>query len=93
MIVDQPKASHKHHAYAKHIFNYGKAIEKFPNYLSIHAGGIIISERPLSYHTALLQMPKGFPITYFDMYGACFLYTSDAADERSSVDLGGRRFI
>ena len=24
---------------------------------------------------------------------ACLLYTSDAADERSSVDLGGRRFI
>ncbi len=23
----------------------------------------------------------------------CFLYTSDAADERSSVDLGGRRII
>ena len=23
----------------------------------------------------------------------CLLYTSDAADERSSVDLGGRRFI
>src|SRR5678816_4891131 len=23
--------------------------------------------------------------------GACLLYTSDAADERSSVDLGGRR--
>ena len=28
-------------------------------------------------------------------YGAlrCLLYTSDAADERSSVDLGGRRII
>ena len=25
--------------------------------------------------------------------GACLLYTSDAADERSSVDLGGRRII
>ena len=24
---------------------------------------------------------------------ACLLYTSDAADERSSVDLGGRRII
>ena len=23
----------------------------------------------------------------------CLLYTSDAADERSSVDLGGRRFL
>ena len=25
--------------------------------------------------------------------GTCLLYTSDAADERSSVDLGGRRTI
>ena len=27
------------------------------------------------------------------MYCFCLLYTSDAADERSSVDLGGRRII
>ena len=27
------------------------------------------------------------------MESACLLYTSDAADERSSVDLGGRRII
>ena len=26
-------------------------------------------------------------------YRNCLLYTSDAADERSSVDLGGRRII
>ena len=26
-------------------------------------------------------------------YRDCLLYTSDAADERSSVDLGGRRII
>ena len=26
-------------------------------------------------------------------YVPCLLYTSDAADERSSVDLGGRRII
>ena len=26
-------------------------------------------------------------------YEICLLYTSDAADERSSVDLGGRRII
>ena len=28
-----------------------------------------------------------------DAGGPCLLYTSDAADERSSVDLGGRRII
>ena len=27
------------------------------------------------------------------LYKSCLLYTSDAADERSSVDLGGRRII
>ena len=26
-------------------------------------------------------------------FSTCLLYTSDAADERSSVDLGGRRII
>ena len=28
-----------------------------------------------------------------DRVGICLLYTSDAADERSRVDLGGRRII
>ena len=28
-----------------------------------------------------------------DNFDVCLLYTSDAADERSSVDLGGRRII
>ena len=28
-----------------------------------------------------------------ELQRACLLYTSDAADERSSVDLGGRRII
>ena len=28
-----------------------------------------------------------------DIVSCCLLYTSDAADERSSVDLGGRRII
>ena len=32
-------------------------------------------------------------ITFQATNYACLLYTSDAADERSSVDLGGRRII
>ena len=70
IIVDEPLATEKHHPFAKHIFKYGKMMEGFPNYLSIHAGGILISEKPLYEHTALKLMPKGFPITHFDMYGA-----------------------
>jgi len=40
------------------ILHYGKLIEGFPNYLSIHAGGILIAEQPIAYHTALQMMPK-----------------------------------
>ena len=70
LIVNQPHATEKHHPFAKHIFKYGKLIEGFPNHLSIHAGGILISEEPLNCHTALQMMPKGFAVTHFDMYGA-----------------------
>ena len=70
LIVKNPLAKNIHHPFAKHIFKYGKLIEGFPNYLSIHAGGIIISEEPINYFTPLQLMPKGFPITHFDMYGA-----------------------
>ena len=35
----------------------------------------------------------GEPILDRAQFFACLLYTSDAADERSSVDLGGRRII
>src|SRR5678809_390531 len=46
------------------------------------------------------QSYKGSPVLrnaisawYKKWYDVCLLYTSDAADERSSVDLGGRRII
>jgi len=70
LIIREPFATDRHHPMGKTITKYAKLIEGFPNYLSIHAGGILISERPLNYHTALQLMPKGFPITHFDMYGA-----------------------
>ena len=45
------------------------------------------------------RVPSIFPWSYqilnspVDAEYPCLLYTSDAADERSSVDLGGRRII
>ena len=37
--------------------------------------------------------PQEFLDDINSKYNDCLLYTSDAADERSSVDLGGRRII
>ena len=34
-----------------------------------------------------------FDQVFAKVFKGCLLYTSDAADERSSVDLGGRRII
>ena len=36
---------------------------------------------------------EGYFLTKPPLYHCCLLYTSDAADEEDSVDLGGRRVI
>ena len=40
-----------------------------------------------------MESPGNFYRKNVALPEACLLYTSDAADERSSVDLGGRRII
>lgn len=44
--------------------------EDFPNQRTIHASGVLISELPVSYYTALDYPPKGLPTTQFDMHVA-----------------------
>ena len=39
------------------------------------------------------RIVAGTPDLQYPRLHDCLLYTSDAADERSSVDLGGRRII
>jgi len=69
-IVANPDNISQHHPLARQILHYGRQLSGFPNYLSIHAGGVIITEQPVFRYTALHLMPKGFPITHFDMYHA-----------------------
>ncbi len=40
-----------------------------------------------------VELPDAYKSVNEALLHACLLYTSDAADERSSVDLGGRRII
>ncbi|KAA9356885.1 MULTISPECIES: DNA polymerase III subunit alpha [Larkinella] len=65
-LVKDPRSAPPNQ-YTRFIFRYAPLLEDFPNYLSIHAGGILISELPLYHYTALQMMPKGFPICQFDM--------------------------
>ena len=50
----------------------------------------MLAERPELIRDLCLKYVDGTPN---EKTKFCLLYTSDAADERSSVDLGGRRII
>lgn len=45
-------------------------LKDFPNQRTIHASGVLISERPLTYYSALDYPPKGLPTVQYDMYVA-----------------------
>jgi DNA polymerase-3 subunit alpha len=49
------------------VLKYGQLLKGMPNYLSIHAGGILITEKPIQYFSATHLPPKGYPTTHFDM--------------------------
>ena len=55
----------------------------------------VVIEQPVDAGTdgAIVLCSTNGPASLFAQLGGCLLYTSDAADERSSVDLGGRRII
>lgn len=54
----------------KQLFYYGNLIKNFPHHLSIHAGGILISDKPIYEYTATELPPKNFPTAHIDMFVA-----------------------
>jgi DNA polymerase-3 subunit alpha len=69
-LIDNPSATTNRNEISELIFSTGLKIADFPNMRSIHAGGILISEEPITCYTALDMPPKGFPTTQWDMYTA-----------------------
>ena len=49
---------------------YGNLLQNFPNHLSIHAGGILISDKPIFHYTATELPPKNFYTSQIDMFVA-----------------------
>jgi DNA-directed DNA polymerase III PolC len=45
-----------------------EAIIGFPHHTSIHCGGIVIADRPITYYTPLEMAAKGIQVTQFDMH-------------------------
>ncbi|CAL2104568.1 DNA-directed DNA polymerase [Tenacibaculum sp. 190130A14a] len=63
---------------------YSTYIQGFPNYLGIHASGILISEKPIHHYCATFMPPKGFATTHIDMVVAedIGLYKFDILSQR-----------
>jgi DNA polymerase-3 subunit alpha len=70
--------------YGKLVLQYAAQIQGLPNLLSVHACGILISELPLTYYSALELMPVGFPSVQFSMLEAedVGLYKFDILSQR-----------
>lgn len=66
------------------ILFYGQLLVNFPNHLSIHPGGMLISESSVYRYTAVFMPPKGFPTTQIDMFIAekVGLYKLDILSQR-----------
>ena len=69
-LADNPNDAQNTNKITRIIKTLTEKMVDFPNLRSIHAGGILISEEPITYYTALDMPPKGFPTTQWDMYMA-----------------------
>jgi len=54
--------------YQEWILRYGLLINNFPNYPSVHACGIVITQAPIHDYCVTWLPPKGFPTMLMDMY-------------------------
>jgi error-prone DNA polymerase len=69
-LIDNPSSESNRNDITDIIFSTGLKIADFPNMRSIHAGGVLVSEEPITCYTALDMPPKGFQTTQWDMYTA-----------------------
>ncbi|HNP96158.1 MAG TPA: DNA polymerase III subunit alpha [Cyclobacteriaceae bacterium] len=69
-IVDEPERHRSRDHITELIFRYASYIQDLPSNLSIHAGGVLITEKPIYAYTALHFPPKGYPVSHFEMNNA-----------------------
>src|SRR4030043_411852 len=69
-LVQHPANRPNRDHISSQIMHIGRMIMDFPNQRSIHAGGVLISEKPVTWYTALDMPPKGMQTTQWDMYVA-----------------------
>ncbi|WP_134091904.1 DNA polymerase III subunit alpha [Olivibacter sp. XZL3] len=69
-LVHEPEHMLNKNEVTETILSVYNRMADFPNQRSIHASGVLISEQPLAYYSAMDYPPKGLPTMQFDMYVA-----------------------
>jgi DNA polymerase-3 subunit alpha len=69
-LVENPSMVGERDHITKLIIQYAERIKDLPSNLSIHAGGVLITDRPIFAYTALELPPKGYPVSQFEMHNA-----------------------
>lgn len=69
-LVEDPWKNKDRDHITRLIFRYAQYFRGLPANLSIHAGGVLITEKPVYAYTATDVPPKGYPVSHFDMHSA-----------------------
>lgn len=85
-LAENPGSYGQSDAYLQKILHYTQHMvaREFPANISIHAGGILITEQPIYAYTATEMPPKGFPVSHFEMHNAedIGIYKLDVLSQR-----------
>ncbi|MCO5231877.1 MAG: DNA polymerase III subunit alpha [Chitinophagales bacterium] len=69
-LIFEPQHQLNDNTIAKTVLGSYHQMMDFPNKRTIHSSGVLISEEPLTYYSALDFPPKGLPTVQYDMYAA-----------------------
>ena len=83
-MVEFPEEHRKRDDITELIFRYAEFMMEMPSNLSIHAGGVLISEEPIYAHTTTALPQKGYPVAHLEMHMAedLGLYKLDVLSQR-----------
>jgi DNA polymerase-3 subunit alpha len=69
-ITENPEENRGRDHIRELIFRYAEHMKDLPTNISIHAGGVLITEKPIYAYTATELPPKGLPVSHFEMHSA-----------------------
>lgn len=83
-IVEYPAQNKNRDHITQLIFRYAEYMKDLPSNMSIHAGGVLITQEPIYRYTATELPQKGYPVSHFDMHSAedAGIYKFDILSQR-----------